>query len=70
MKAGTISIVDASVIQAQRSRPNKDRNGNNTQDPDGDYNVKTASDGKRITTYGFNAHVNLAFYLSYTAHHS
>lgn len=59
IKAGAISIVDASVIQAQRNRPNKDKSGNNTQDPEADYNVKTASDGKRKTTYGFKAHVNV-----------
>lgn len=47
------------MIQAQRNRPNKDKKGNNTQDPEADYNVKTASDGKRKTTYGFKAHVNV-----------
>lgn len=59
IKAGAISIVDASVIQAQRNRPNKDKSGNKTQDPEASYNVKTASDGKRKTTYGFKAHVNV-----------
>jgi IS5 family transposase len=33
ISAGEISIVDASVIQAQRNRPNKDKEGNNTQHP-------------------------------------
>jgi IS5 family transposase len=31
----------------------KGRNGNNTQDPEADYNVKIAADGKRKTTYGY-----------------
>lgn len=59
VKTGAISIVDASVIQAQRNRPNKDKNGNNTQDTDAGYNVKMGSDGKPKTTYGFKAHVNV-----------
>ena len=40
IRAGEISIVDASVIQAQRNRPNKDKDGNNTQDPEADWNAK------------------------------
>lgn len=59
VKTGAISIVDASVIQAQRNRPNKDKKGNNTQDADAGYNVKMGSDGKPKTTYGFKAHVNV-----------
>lgn len=59
IKAGTISIVDASVIEAQRNRPHKDKNGNNTQDTEAAYNVKMASNGKQKTTYGFKAHVNV-----------
>jgi transposase, IS5 family len=59
IKAGTISIVDASVIEAQRNRPRKDKNGNNTQDSEAAYNVKIAADGKQKTTYGFKAHVNV-----------
>jgi len=59
IKTGSISIVDASVIQAQRNRPNKNKDGNNTQDPEADYSVKAGSDGKLDTTYGFKAHVNV-----------
>lgn len=59
IRAGEISMVDASVIQAQRNRPNKDKHGNSTQDPEADYNVKQGSDGKRKTTYGFKAHINV-----------
>jgi transposase, IS5 family len=59
VKAGEISIVDASVIQAQRNRPHKDKKGNNTQDPEAGYSVKMGSDGKQKTTYGFKAHVNV-----------
>ncbi len=39
--SGEISMVDARVIQAQRNRPNKDKEGNSTQDPDADYNVNS-----------------------------
>jgi IS5 family transposase len=59
IRAGEISMVDASVIQAQRNRPNKDKEGNSTQDLEADYNVKQGSDGKRKTTYGFKAHINV-----------
>ena len=47
------------VIQAQRNRPNKDKDGNNTQDPEGGWKVKQGSDGKRKSTYGFKAHANV-----------
>jgi transposase, IS5 family len=59
IKQGEISIVDASVIEAQRNRPNKGKDGNNTQDPEAGYNVKTASNGKQKTTYGYKAHINV-----------
>ena len=57
IKTGEISIVDARVIQAKQNRPNKGVNGNNSQDKEAGYNVKTSSDGKRKTTYGFKAHI-------------
>jgi IS5 family transposase len=59
IRAGEISIIDASVIQAQRNRPNKDKDGNNTQDPGASWNVKQGSDGKRKSIYGFKAHANV-----------
>jgi IS5 family transposase len=72
VRAGEISIIDkvngvarertlghASVIQAQRNRPNKSKEGNNTQDPEAGWNVKQGSDGKRKSTYGFKAHANV-----------
>ena len=59
LKEGEVSIVDASVIEASRSRPNKNKKGQSTQDPEADWNVKNGSDGKRKSTYGFKAHVNV-----------
>lgn len=59
IRAGEISIIDASVIQAQRNRPNKDKDGTNIQDPEAGWNVKQGSDGKRKSTYGFKAHANV-----------
>lgn len=59
IKAGSISIVDASVIQAQRNRPNKTADGRSTQDPEAAYSVKAGSDGKVSMTYGYKAHVNV-----------
>lgn len=58
IQQGEVSIIDASVIQAKNNRPKKDKAGNNTQDIEGSYNVKTGSDGKRKTTFGFKAHMN------------
>ena len=55
---GTVSIVDATVIEAKNCRPRKGVSGNNTQDPEAGYNIKTVADGKRKTTYGYKAHVN------------
>ncbi|VVM17681.1 hypothetical protein BSPWISOXPB_6291 [uncultured Gammaproteobacteria bacterium] len=55
---GSINIIDATVIEAKQSRKRKGRNGNNTQDPEADYNVKIVADGKRKTTYGYKMHVN------------
>jgi len=59
IKTGEASIIDASVIQAKNNRPNKSVKGENTQDTEASYNVKTASDGKQKTTYGFKAHINV-----------
>lgn len=59
IQQGAISIVDASVIKAQRNRPHKGVDGENTQDPEAAYNVKAGSDGKRKTTYGYKAHINV-----------
>ena len=55
---GSINIIDATVIEAKQSRKRKDKDGNNTQDSEAAYNVKTAADGKRKTTYGFKMHTN------------
>lgn len=59
IKSGGVSIVDASVIEAKQCRPNKDKEGNSTQDPEAGWNVKSGSDGKRKSTYGYKAHINV-----------
>jgi IS5 family transposase len=59
IRSGEISIIDTSVIKAKNNRPNKDKNGENTQDKEATYNVKNSSDGKRKTTYGFKAYINV-----------
>ena len=56
---GQASIIDATVIEAKNNRPSKNAKGENTQDPEAAYNVKTASDGKQKTTYGFKMHMNV-----------
>ena len=59
IQSGEVSIVDASVIEAKQSRPNKRKDGSSTQDSEADWNVKKGSDGKRKSTYGFKAHLNV-----------
>jgi len=59
VKSGTVSIVDASVIEANQCRPNKNAQGEPTQDPEAAWNVKTAADGKRKSTYGYKIHMNV-----------
>lgn len=59
IKSGGVSIVDASVIEAQQCRPNKGKDGHSTQDPEARWNVKAGSDGKRKSTYGYKAHMNV-----------
>ena len=58
-KSGGVSIVDASVIEAKQYWSNKDKNGESTQDPEAQWNVKVDSDGQRKSTYGFKAHVSV-----------
>ena len=59
IKSGEVSIIDASVIDAKQCRPNKAKNGDSTQDPKTGWNVKSGSDGKRKSTYGYKAHINV-----------
>ena len=59
IKSGEVSIIDASVIEANQCRPNKRNDGNSTQDPEASWNVKAASDGKRKNTYGYKAHISV-----------
>jgi IS5 family transposase len=47
------------VIEANQCRPNKDKDGNSTQDPEAGWNVKAGSDDKRKSTYGYKAHINV-----------
>jgi transposase, IS5 family len=59
IKTGEVSIVDAAVIGAKQSRPRKGKDGENTQDGEAGYNVKVAANGKKTSTYGYKAHVNV-----------
>ena len=59
IKTGEVSIVDATVIEAKQSRPRKNAKGENTQDSKAGYNVKVAANGKKTSTYGYKAHVNV-----------
>ena len=59
IQSGGVSIVDASVIEAKQCRPHKNQEGHSTQDPEAGWNVKAGSDGKRKSTYGYKAHINV-----------
>ena len=59
IQSSEVSIIDASVIEAKQCRPNKRKDGSTTQDPEAAWNVKVGSDGKRKSTYGFKAHINV-----------
>lgn len=56
---GSVSIIDASIVEAKNKRPKKGRHSQNTQDTEADYNVKADSTGKLKTTYGFKMHINV-----------
>lgn len=59
IKQGEISIIDTSVIQAQRNRPKRNAAGKSTQDPEAGHNTKVGSDGTLKRTYGYKAHINV-----------
>jgi len=59
IRSGEVSIIDASVIEAKNTRPKKGKDGKNTQDKDAAWNVKQGSDGKKKSTYGYKAHMNV-----------
>lgn len=59
IKSGGVSIVDASIIETKQCRSNKDKNGESTQDPEAQWNVKAGSEDQRKSTYGFKIHVNI-----------
>jgi transposase, IS5 family len=59
IRAGEAVIVDATVIGANQSRPRKNAKGENTQDSEAGYSVKVAANGKKTSTYGYKAHVNV-----------
>jgi len=58
MTQGSISIVDATVIEAKQSRAKKNKQGKNTQDSEAAYATKKSADGKSKTTYGYKLYAN------------
>jgi Transposase DDE domain len=44
---------------SKRSRPRNGKDGENTQDSEAGYSVKVAANGKKTSTYGYKAHVNV-----------
>ncbi|MDG5658889.1 IS5 family transposase [Acinetobacter baumannii] len=58
IKAGSVSIIDASIVEAKNKRPKKGKHTDNTQDNEAAYVSKKDSTGKVKTTYGFKIHLN------------
>ena len=59
IQVGEISIIDATVIEAQRCRKHQNADGEDTRDDEASCSVKKAANGKATTTYGFKAHTNV-----------
>ena len=59
IRAGEISIIDATVIEAQRCRKHHAADGTDSRDSEASYSVKQAANGKKTATYGFKAHANV-----------
>ena len=59
IRAGEISIIDATVIEAQRCRKHQAADGTDSRDAEASYCVKQAANGKKTATYGFKAHANV-----------
>lgn len=55
---GSISIIDATIIEAKNSRPKKNKQGDSSQDKDAAYITKIGSDGHKKTTFGYKLHAN------------
>ncbi|PSD33906.1 transposase, partial [Acinetobacter radioresistens] len=54
----SVSIIDASIVEAKNKRPKKGKHTLNTQDNEAAYVMKKDSKGKVKTTYGFKIHLN------------
>lgn len=59
VQEGSVSVIDASVVEAKNCRKRVNKHGQNTQDPEGGYAVKKGSKGKVECTYGFKNHTNV-----------
>jgi len=55
---GSISIIDATIIEAKNARPKKNKQGESSQDKEAAYTRKAGSDGHQKTTFGYKLHAN------------
>ena len=58
IKAGSVGIIDASIIKAKNKRLKKGKHTDNTQDNEASYASKKDSSGKVKTTCGFKINLN------------
>ena len=59
IQQGSVSIVDATVIEAHQVRKKPGKNSDNTQDKEAGYSVKKGTKGRTECVYGFKAHTNV-----------
>lgn len=55
---GSISIIDATIVEAKNARPKRNKEGKSTQDSEAAYTRKAGSDGHQKTTFGYKLHAN------------
>lgn len=55
---GSISIIDATIVEAKNTRPKKNKQGGSSQDKEAAYTRKAGSDGHQKTTFGYKLHAN------------
>lgn len=59
IKLGSVSIIDASIVEAKNKRKQKGKNTDNTQDSEAGCFTKKNSQGKTTTTFGYKMHLNV-----------
>lgn len=59
IKSGGLSIIDVSVIETNKCRPNKNKDAEAIQVPEVEWNVKAGTDGKIMGTYCIKVYLSV-----------